>query len=124
MQRRIRVIYEQDIIVNEPLLDYSQFGLSKGLLHVYLEDGNPRSAAEKFLELPGVISASAHIGNSDIVLEFVFRGSDEILQLISSVKHTDSVKRVVWSQEVFKISKARQFNRGDNNEASSAFKGF
>lgn len=123
VQRRVRTIYEHGIIANEPVLDYSRFGLAKGLLHVYLEDGNPRAAAEKFIELPGVISAAAHIGNSDIVLEFVFRGSAEILQLISSVKHTDSVERVVWSQEVFKISKARQFALGENNEVRSAARG-
>lgn len=120
VQRRIRVIYEQGFIANEPVLNYLRFGISKGLLHIYLQDGNPRASAEKLLELPGVISAAAHIGNSDILLEFVFKGPDQILKLISSVKHMDSVEKVVWSQEVFKISKARQFPLGDNNEAGSA----
>lgn len=84
---------------------------------MYLKDGNPRVIAEKFLELPGVISAAGHIGNSDMLLEFVFRGSDEILQLISSVKNMNSVEKIVWSQEIFKISKARQFVLGENNKA-------
>ena len=123
VQRRIRTIHEQGFIAYEPILDYSQFGLSKGLLHVYLKDGNPQAIAEKFLELPGVISAAAHIGNSDMQLEFVFRRSDEILQLISSVKNMNSVEKIVWSQEIFKISKARQFVLDENNKASSSARG-
>lgn len=65
--------------------------------------------AETLLDMKGVLSASVHLGNSDIVLEFVFGESNEVLDLISKVKHQESVEKVVWSEEVHKISKPIEF---------------
>lgn len=71
-------------------------------------------AAEKFLDLQGVVSASAHLGNSDIVLEFVFEDSGEVLKLISTVKHLNGVQKVVWSEEVYTLSKPMKIVFGND----------
>ena len=114
IQRRIRLIQEKGILNFEPRLDYSRLGLKKGLLHVYLNDGDLRMAAGKLLDLQGVVSASAHLGNSDIVLEFVFEDSGEVLELISTVKHLNGVQKVVWSEEVYTLSKPMKIVSGND----------
>lgn len=109
VQRRIRVLREKDLVKFKPEVDYSRMGLKKGLLHVYLHDGNMDALAETLLDMKGVLSTSVHLGNSDIVLEFVFGGSNEVLDLISKVRHQESVEKVVWSEEVHRISKPIEF---------------
>ena len=51
-------------------------GISKVLLHIYLSDGKLRETAEKISEMEGIISVSLHIGNSDILAEFVYVNAD------------------------------------------------
>jgi hypothetical protein len=46
------------------------------------------------------LSVSIHIGNSDVVAEYVCKETSELLALIANVKHLDAVDRVVWSEEV------------------------
>ena len=105
VQRRIRLIQESGIIKSNLQLDYQKFGLKKGLLHVYLHDGDFRAAADKLSNIDGVTSASVHLGNSDVVLEFVFTDTTEVLDLISAVKKLEGIDRVLWSQEVYSVSK-------------------
>ena len=47
------------------------------------------------------MSAGVHVDNSDIVGEFVYEDSEQLIDLISRVKSIDGVDRVVWSEEVF-----------------------
>jgi len=44
-------------------------------LHVYLEDGNVSEIVDKLLARDGIYSASAHLGNSDVIGMFVYRDS-------------------------------------------------
>ena len=83
VQRRIRQIQEKGIVTMKLQVDLSALGLKKGLLHVYLDDGEFFASAQSLSKLQGVQSAAVHIGNSDVVLEFLFRDSSKILRLIS-----------------------------------------
>jgi hypothetical protein len=46
------------------------------------------------------MSSAVHVGNSDIVGEFVYEDSEQLVDLISKVKELENIERVVWSEEV------------------------
>jgi hypothetical protein len=48
--------------------------------------------AEKLLSGEGIMSAGIHVGNSDIVGEFVYEDSEQLVDLISHVKKKDEVE--------------------------------
>ena len=48
-------------------------------------------------------STSIHIGNSDIVGLFVFKETQQLLDIITECKKIEGVERVVWSEEVMSI---------------------
>jgi hypothetical protein len=81
--------------------NYKKLGLKKGLLHVYLRTGNIKQAAEDLLSNDGIMSSAVHVGNSDVVGEFVYEDSEQLVDLISKVKELENVDRVVWSEEVY-----------------------
>ena len=51
-----------------------------------------------------MLSSSVHVGNSDIVAEFVYEDSEQLLDTIVKIKRLESVERVLWSEEVFTIA--------------------
>ena len=53
--------------------------------------------------MDGILSSSVPVGNSEIVGEFVYKDSDELVDTISNLKHLDGVSRVLWSEEVFSV---------------------
>jgi DNA-binding Lrp family transcriptional regulator len=101
VQRRTRLLIERGLIRNTFTLNYAKMGYKKGLLHVYLASGKADTIAAEIAEMRGILSVSAHIGNSDLVCEFVFRESKQILDLIANVKSIEGVDRIVWSEEVY-----------------------
>jgi Lrp/AsnC family transcriptional regulator, regulator for asnA, asnC and gidA len=100
VQRRTRRLFEKGIIKNKIELDYKKLGFRKGLLHVYLNDGNVHAAAEMVSKIEGILTTSIHIGNSDVVGLFVFKEADHLLVIMSEAKKIEGVDRVVWSEEV------------------------
>lgn len=104
IQRRARLLIDKKMLRPSYELGYSQLGIKRGFLHVYLEDGNVEETVDNLLKRAGVYSAGAHLGNSDVVAFFVFKDSREVLDLISSVKDMDAVEKVVWSEEVYSKS--------------------
>ena len=103
IQRRTRAIIFANIITREYTPNCQILGISKALLHIYLSDGKLRETAEKISEMEGIISVSLHIGNSDILAEFVYVNADSIVDIISSIKKIEGVERIVWSQEIENI---------------------
>jgi hypothetical protein len=83
-------------------------GLKKGLLHVYLDTGDIKKVAENLLTSDGIMSAGVHVGNSDIVGEFVYEDSEQLVDLISHVKSIDGVDSVMWSEEVYLLAGKKQ----------------
>lgn len=105
IQRRMRHLTDKGIVRMRAELDFATLGLSTGLLHVYLQSGDIKTTMKELLAFNGITSTEAHIGNSDLVCTFVFRDTKEVLNLISKTKKIEGVKRVVWSQRIYALTK-------------------
>src|SRR5215207_11212174 len=103
IQRRTRIILLAGIVTLEYIPNFKMLDIKKGLLHTYLRDGKLRKTAEKISEMEGILSVTLHVGNSDVVSEFVYDNSEELVDIIAAIKEIEGVDRVVWSEEVFKV---------------------
>jgi hypothetical protein len=83
--------------------NFKRLGIKKGLLHVYLSNGDIKRSTSEVAKMDGVLSASVHVGNSDIVSEFVYENSEQLVDTISKIKRMDGVERVLWSEEVYEV---------------------
>jgi len=101
IQRRSRILLREEYVKQTFQPNYKKLGLKKGLLHVYIRNGNMMQVAEDLQSSDGIMSAGVHINNSDIVAEFVYEDSEQLADLISHVKEMDAVDRVSWSEEVY-----------------------
>lgn len=100
VQRRVMRLMQAEIIKHRIEIDYRKLGFRKGLLHVYVKDGGIEQVIRKVSEQKGIISVSSHIGNSDVVGEFMIRDSQDIIGIRSQAQKLEGVERVVWSEEV------------------------
>ena len=103
IQRRTRRILQSEMVKVEYQPNFKLLGIAKGMLHTYLRNGQLRDIAEKISEMEGILSASIHVGNSDIVSEFVYENSEDLVDIIGEIKQIEGVDRVLWSEEVFKL---------------------
>ena len=103
IQRRLRSILFAKIINKEFTLNCQILGITKVLLHIYLRDGKLKETATKIAEMEGIISVALHVGNSDILAEFVYVNADSLVHIISSIKKIEGVERIAWSQEIENI---------------------
>src|SRR5687767_13330437 len=78
------------------------------MLHIYLRDGNLKQRAETISKLDGVLSVSIHVGNSDIVAEFVYDNSECLVDIISEIKHMQGIEKVNWSEEIYKVPPSKE----------------
>lgn len=101
VQRRARVIVQSGLLQLNYKPNYTRLGLKKGMVHIYLNNGNLKPTAEKISAMEGITSVSIHIGNSDIVGDFVYQDSEQIIDIVSSIKKLDGVEKAVWSEEVY-----------------------
>ena len=103
IQRRTRIILLAGIVTLEYIPNFKMLDIKKGLLHTYLRDGKLRKTAEKISEMEGILSVTLHVGNSDIVSEFVYDNSEELVDIIAAIKEIEGVDKVMWSEEIFKL---------------------
>jgi DNA-binding Lrp family transcriptional regulator len=103
IQRRTRRILQSGMVTLEYTPNFKLLGLKKGLLHTYLHDGQLRKTGEKISKMGGVLSVTIHVGNSDVVSEFVYDNSEELVDIIAAIKQIEGVDKVVWSEEIFKL---------------------
>jgi Lrp/AsnC family transcriptional regulator for asnA, asnC and gidA len=103
VQRRTRRLFEKGIVRMKYELNHKKLGFRKGLLHVYLKDGNLQGIAEEISKIRGMESTSIHIGNSDIVGLFIFSEASHLLDIMSECKKIEGVDHVLWSEEVMNI---------------------
>ena len=98
--RRTRRILQSGIITQEYQLNFKLLGMRKGLLHIYLSDGQIQTTAEMISEMEGILSVTIHAGNSDIVSEIVYYNSEESVKIIAAIKQIEGVEKIIWSEEV------------------------
>lgn len=79
-------------------------GIKKGLIHVYLQNGNIKDINSQVAKMQGFLSTSIHVGNSDIVGEFVYKDTEDLVDAISNIKHIEGVDKVLWSEEISNLS--------------------
>jgi len=103
VQRRTKKLIKMGWIKQTFELDYSRLGFKRGMLHIYLSDGDVYSVAEQVSKMAGVLSVTVHVGNSDVVANYVSRDSGELLELTIQVKKLPHIQRIVWSEEVAAI---------------------
>jgi DNA-binding Lrp family transcriptional regulator len=103
IQRRTRRLFESQTVRMKATPNYRQLGYSKGVVHLYINNVEAMKVAQELSEVPGVISVSIHIGNSDIVGEIIYGNSIEVLNVIAACKKIEGVTKVVWSEEVFEL---------------------
>lgn len=103
IQRRTRKILLSEIVKLEYQPNFKMLGINKGLLHTYLRNGHLRQTAEKISDMEGILSVTIHVGNSDVVSEFVYENSEDLVDIIAAIKEIEGVDRVLWSEEVFKV---------------------
>ena len=83
--------------------NFPTLGIKKGLLHVYLTNGDIKEIATKMSKMDGILSSSVHVGNSEVVGEFVYTDSDQLVDTISNIRHLDGVSKVLLSEEVYSV---------------------
>jgi len=103
IQRRTRLILQSELVTQEYQPNFKMLGIKKGLLHTYLRDGKLRKTAEKISEMEGILSVTIHVGNSDIVSEFVYDNSEDLVDIIASIKDIEGVTHIVWSEEIYRL---------------------
>ena len=103
IQRRTRRLFESETVRMRAEPNYKQLGYSKGVVHLYINGVEAMKVAHELSQVPGVISVSIHIGNSDIVGEIIYGNSIEVLNVIAACKKIEGVTKVVWSEEVFEL---------------------
>lgn len=108
IQRRTRKILQSGIVKVEYIPNFNLLGIKKGFLHTYLKDGHLRKTGEKISQIDGTLSATIHVGNSDIVSEFVYENGKDLVEAIADIKQIEGVGKVLWSEEVFKFPVNRE----------------
>jgi len=108
IQRRTRIILLSKIINQEYIPNFKILGIKKGILHIYLRDGSLKQRADTISKLDGVLSVSIHVGNSDIVAEFVYDNSECLVDIISEIKHMQGIEKVNWSEEIYKVPSSKE----------------
>jgi predicted RND superfamily exporter protein len=108
IQRRTRIILLAGIVTLEYIPNFKMLDIKKGLLHTYLRDGKLRKTAEKISEMEGILSVTLHVGNSDVVSEFVYDNSEELVDIIAAIKEIEGVDKVMWSEEISKLPRHKE----------------
>lgn len=106
IQRRTKRILESEIVNIEYVPNFKILDIKTSLLYIYVRHSQIQYIAEKIAELNGILSCSIHVGNSDIVSEFIYSdNSVDLVKIIGAIKEIDGVEKVLWSEEVFKLPK-------------------
>lgn len=103
IQRRTHRILQSGLVNVEYIPNFQMLGIKKGMLHTYLRNGQLRQTAEKISKMEGILSVTIHVGNSDIVSEFVYEKSEDLVDIIASIKELKGIEKTVWSEEIVKL---------------------
>jgi DNA-binding Lrp family transcriptional regulator len=104
VQRRTKRLLSEQIVISKTELNYQKFGFKRGLLHLFISNGDIENIVKEISKLNGITSIEIHIGNSDIIGNVIYKDSSELLDIIKEVKKLEGVEKIVWSEQI------RQFN--------------
>jgi len=103
IQRRTRHLVGNGMVNVRAEVNLEKVGIKKGMIHVYLSNGNIDQTARKIGAVPTIDSVEIHIGNSDIIGNVLYNDSKQLLQTIADIKRIEGVERIVWSEEIYDI---------------------
>ena len=103
IQRRTRNIINSGLVEVNVKPNFRKIGVKKGILHIYISNGNIKETASSIAKMDGMLSLSVHVGNSDVVGEFAYEDSEQLIDTIVKIKKLSDVERVLWSEEVYTI---------------------
>jgi hypothetical protein len=63
IQRRVRNIMLSKIVTNKIQPNFKRLGIKRGLIHVYLSNGDIKARVNDIACMEGFLSASIHVGN-------------------------------------------------------------
>ena len=101
VQRRTKRLISEQAVLTKTELNYEKFGFKKGLLHIYVSNGDIEKIAKGISKLRGISSIEIHIGNSDIIGNVIYKNAMELLDLMTDAKKMDGVDKVVWSEQIY-----------------------
>jgi DNA-binding Lrp family transcriptional regulator len=105
IQRRTNSIMKKNLVIPTMRLNHAKFGYHTGLIHIYISDGKIKETANNVLGLDGVTSVEIHIGNSDILADFAYKDSRDLLDIMIKIKQMDGIERTLWSERLSKLDK-------------------
>ena len=103
VQRRTRTLVRRGVITMKAELNLPMMGYKRGVIHVYIGNGDIEQIARRISTLDSVESVEIHIGNSDMISNIIYNDSKQLLQTISNIKKIEGVENIVWSEEVYNI---------------------
>jgi Lrp/AsnC family transcriptional regulator, regulator for asnA, asnC and gidA len=103
IQRRTKKLIEGGMISMRAEVNLERMGVKKGMIHVYLRDGNIDQIARRVCTINTIDSVEIHIGNSDLIANMLYKDNKQLLQTIADIKKIESVDRILWSEQVYNI---------------------
>jgi DNA-binding Lrp family transcriptional regulator len=103
VQRRTRLIIAKDIVKSKIEPNYKKLGYNKGMIRLSVKSSDLTLAAQKLADIEGVTSVAVHLGTSDLIAEFVYRSTANVLEAISKIRDIPGIDRVAWSEEIYTI---------------------
>ena len=103
IQRRTRTLIRRGVVTMKAEVNLPMMGYKRGMIHVYISNGNIDQIARRISILDSVESVEIHIGNSDMISNVIYKDSRQLLQTISDIKGIEGVTHMVWSEEIYNI---------------------
>lgn len=109
IQRRRARIHQSSMLKRSYEIDYKQFGLRRADLMVTVSKGDCVLIAKEIVKQYGesVLKASITIGdpNTNLVVEVIYYDSDELFDMIHTIKRMEHVEDVRWSEIIKAVVK-------------------
>jgi DNA-binding Lrp family transcriptional regulator len=104
IQRRIRKIFENQYISRKNEMNYKKLGLRKGYLMISLRGDKSYEVAQKLAGISSsIISIPEVTGSFDILCICIFRNTNELFNMMESIRAIERVDQVSWAEEVHSL---------------------
>ena len=110
IQRRVRKLFEKELVHSRIELNYSKMGFRKGLIDVNLSRCCIDKIGQQIADKKGISGVSVHIGSSDLVCTCICQSTNDLMLLLTDIRSIEGVDRATWSEEVYSIEYSSQTN--------------